>query len=48
MTLRYLTADGYFGRVKFVDGVNALKLELISKWRRDADLRYLDEGSEFG
>lgn len=42
--LRYLAADGYFGKVKFVDGIQALNLELISKLRRDADLRYLYEG----
>jgi hypothetical protein len=39
VTLRYLTADGYFGKVKFVDGVKALNLELISQWWRDADVR---------
>jgi hypothetical protein len=38
--LRYLTADGYFGKVKFVDGIKALEMELISKLRRDADLGY--------
>jgi hypothetical protein len=48
VTLRYLTADGYFGKVKFVDGVKALNLELISKLRRDADLRYLYEGPYAG
>jgi len=48
VTLRYLTADGYFGKVKFVDGVQALNLELISKLRRDADLRYLYEGPYAG
>ena len=48
VTLRYLIADGYFGKVKFVDGVRALNLELISKLRRDADLRYLYEGPYAG
>jgi hypothetical protein len=48
VTLRYLTADGYFGKVKFVDGVKALNVELISKLRRDADLRYLYEGPYSG
>jgi len=42
--LRYLTADGFFSKVKFVDGVLALKLDLISKLRRDADARYLYTG----
>ena len=32
---RHLTADGYFGKVKFVDGIKALGLDLISKLRRD-------------
>ena len=48
VTRRYLTADGYFGKVKFVDGVKALNLELISKLRRDADLRYLYTGPYAG
>ena len=46
--LRYLTADGYFSKVKFVDGVVALKLDLISKLRRDADARYLFTGPYAG
>jgi hypothetical protein len=47
-SLRYLTADGYFSKVKFVDGVVALKLDLISKLRRDADARYLYTGPYVG
>jgi hypothetical protein len=46
--LHYLTADGYFSKVKFVDGVVALKLDLISKLRRDADARYLYAGPYAG
>ncbi len=46
--LRYLTADGYFSKVKFVDGVVGLKLDLISKLRRDADARYLYTGPYAG
>jgi hypothetical protein len=46
--LRYLTADGFFSKVKFVDGVVALKLDLISKLRRDADARYLYTGPYAG
>lgn len=42
--LRYLTADGYFGKVKFVDGIQSLGMDVISKLRRDADLRYLYTG----
>ena len=46
--LRYLTADGYFSKVKFVEGVVALNLDLISKLRRDADARYLYTGPYAG
>ena len=46
--LRYLTADGFFSKVKFVDGVLALNLDLISKLRRDADARYLYTGPYAG
>jgi hypothetical protein len=46
--LRYLTADGYFSKVKFVEGVVALQLDLISKLRRDADARYLYTGPYAG
>ena len=46
--LRDLTADGYFSKVKFVEGVVALKLDLISKLRRDADARYLYTGPYAG
>lgn len=42
--LRYLTADGYFAKVKFVDGIQALGMDVISKLRCDADLRYLYTG----
>jgi hypothetical protein len=34
-------ADGFYSKQKFVDGVVALNLHLISKLRVDADLRYL-------
>jgi hypothetical protein len=39
--LSYLVADGFYSKQKFVDGVVALNLHLISKLRVDADLRYL-------
>jgi DDE superfamily endonuclease len=42
--LKYLVADGYFSKKKFVDGICALDLQLISKLRRDANLRYLYSG----
>ena len=47
-SLHYLAADGYFSKVKFVDGIVALKLDLISKLRRDANARYLYTGPYAG
>lgn len=44
--LRYLVGDGFYSKQKFVDGVVALHLHLISKLRVDADLRYLYSGSQ--
>lgn len=38
--------DGYFAKRKFVDGVCALKLHLVSKLRCDADLDYLYTGPQ--
>jgi hypothetical protein len=46
--LRYLVADGFFSKVKFVDGILALNLQLISKLRADADARYLYTGPYAG
>ncbi len=44
--VRYAVFDGGFAKRKFVTGVYALKLHLISKLRHDADLRYLYEGEQ--
>ena len=44
--LRYWVVDGFYSKKKFVDGVVALKLHLIGKLRRDADLRYLYNGQQ--
>jgi hypothetical protein len=44
--LNYLVGDGVYSKQKFVDGVVALNLHLISKLRVDADLRYLYTGSQ--
>ena len=43
-TLRYLVVDGYFGKKKFVDGICALEMHVVGKFRRDANLRYLYRG----
>ena len=44
--LNYLVGDGFYSKQKFVDGVVALNLQLISKLRIDADLRYLYTGAQ--
>lgn len=44
--LNYLVADGFYSKQKFVDGVVAQGLHLVSKLRVDADLRYLYTGSQ--
>ncbi len=46
--VRYLAVDGYFTNYKFVQGVCALKLDVVGKLRRDADLRYLYHGPQKG
>ena len=42
--IRYLAADGYYAKIKFVDSVCDFGLHLISKLRHDANLRYLFTG----
>ena len=44
--IRYLVADGYYSKIKFIDGVTALGLEQIGKLRRDANLRWLYQGKQ--
>jgi hypothetical protein len=39
--LKYLAADGFYSKFKFVSGVLALNLHMIGKFRWDADMRYL-------
>lgn len=42
--LKYWAVDGFYSKKKFVDGVVALNLHVISKLRSDADMRYLYTG----
>ena len=42
--LTYLAVDGSFSQKKFVDGLGALALQVISTLRRDAHRRHLDSG----
>lgn len=39
-------ADGYYGKVKFINGIRDLNLHLISKLRHDANLRWLYHGPQ--
>jgi len=42
-SLDYVVADGFYTKIKWVDGVSNLKLKAIGKLRRDANLRYLNQ-----
>jgi hypothetical protein len=42
--LRYVVTDGYDSKQQCLDGVRALDLHQIGTWRRDANLRYLNDG----
>jgi hypothetical protein len=44
--VKYCAADGFYSKQKFVEGVVALDLHLISKLRSDADMRYLYTGQQ--
>jgi DDE superfamily endonuclease len=44
--IRYLAVDGAYATQPFVTGVVALKLEVISRLRRNANLRFLFEGAQ--
>ena len=44
--IRYLIGDGFYSKVKWVDGGVALNLEAIGKLRCDADLKYLYDGPQ--
>jgi hypothetical protein len=46
-SVKYLVVDGFYSKLKFVDGVVATqKYHVISKLRIDANLRYLYEGPQ--
>jgi hypothetical protein len=47
-SLRYVVSDGFYSKVKWVEGVINLKLEAIGKLRRDANLRYLNQDKYLG
>lgn len=44
--VRYLVGDGFYRKIKWVEGVKALNLEVIGKLRCDANLRYVYTGAQ--
>ena len=44
--VRYLVGDGFYSKLKWVEGVIALNLEVIGKLRCDANLKYLYDGPQ--
>jgi hypothetical protein len=44
--ISYLVVDGFYAKLKYVDGVRDLNLHLITKLRCDANLRYLFCGQQ--
>jgi hypothetical protein len=42
--IQYISADGFYTKKRFIDGVGACGFHLIGKLREDANLRYLYEG----
>ncbi len=44
--MRYLVGDGFYSKLKWVEGVIALQLEVIGKLRCDASLKYLYDGPQ--
>jgi hypothetical protein len=45
-TVKWSVFDGYYAKVNFIDGICALGLNLISKLRVDANLKYLYDGPQ--
>ena len=44
--IKYLVADGYYSKEKFVNGILELDLHQIGKLRHDANMRYLYTGEQ--
>lgn len=44
--VRYILAEGYYSKIKFINGVRKLDLHLISQLRHDAHLRWLYNGRQ--
>lgn len=44
--VKYIAADGYYAKIKFVSAVRGVQMHLVSKLRHDANLRYLYNGPQ--
>jgi hypothetical protein len=44
--IKYLVADGYYAKIKFVNAVDEVDLYMVGKLRHDANLRYLYDGPQ--
>ena len=44
--VRYLVVDGFYAKAPFIDAAALVELDVISKLRRDANLRYLFTGQQ--
>ena len=44
--VKYLVVDGYYAKIKFVDVVDEVGLDMVGKLRHDANLRYLYAGPQ--
>ena len=45
-SVRHLVGDGFYSKLKWVNGILALDLEVIGKLRHDANLQYVYEGAQ--
>jgi hypothetical protein len=45
---KYLVADGFYAKERFMEGVLEAGFQLITKLRKDADMRYVYEGEQKG
>ena len=43
---KHVVSDGFYSKIKWVDGVTALGLDVVGKLRCDADLRYVYTGEQ--
>ena len=46
LAAHYVVNDGFYSKIKWVDGVKALNLDVIGKLRCDSDLRYVYTGEQ--